>query len=45
MKPHEQCRCEPDGKTTIDYYPVPDRRDDNKRPWHKYTLPSRKGKR
>lgn len=44
MKPHEQCRCERDGKTTISYQ-APHPREDNKRPWHKYTLPSRKGKR
>jgi len=35
-------RCEPDGKTTI-IYAEPDPREDNKRPWHKHTLPRRKG--
>jgi hypothetical protein len=44
MKPHAMCRCEPDGKTTISYEQrlLPDRRDDNKRPWHKHTLPNRR---
>lgn len=45
MKPHSLCRCEPDGKTTITYQQrqEPDPRDANKRPWHKHTLPRRKG--
>lgn len=42
MKPHSLCSVEPDGKTTIEYLP-PDPRQDNKRPWHKHTLPRRKG--
>jgi hypothetical protein len=44
MKPHEQCHCVRDGGTTISYTP-PDPREANKRPWHKHTLPRRKGKR
>lgn len=43
MKPHEQCRCEPDGSTTISYQPPLHPKDANKRPWHKHTLPRRKG--
>jgi hypothetical protein len=45
MKPHSLCSVEPDGKITIEYIPAPDPREDNKRPWHKHTLPKRKGKR
>jgi hypothetical protein len=42
MKPHSLCSVEPDGKTEIEYVPD-DPREDNKRPWHKHTLPTKKG--
>lgn len=41
---HHGPKMRPDGTTKVTYVPE-DARKDNKRPWHKHTLPHRKGKR